>query len=58
MREADYEAKRERREREREAGQRFSEMLRESYEASRFRAGIEWVQGSEAGGDADPDEAA
>ena len=46
------------REREREAGQRFSEMLRESYEASRFRAGIEWVQGSEAGGDADPDEAA
>ena len=58
MREADYEAKRERREREREAGQRFSEMVRESYEASRFRAGIEWVQGSEAGGDADPDEAA
>ena len=36
----------------------FSEMVRQSYEASRFRAGIEWVQDSEAGDDAGPDDAA
>jgi hypothetical protein len=45
---------------EREQGRQFSEMLRESYEASRFRAGIEWLQRSadeEKPDDADPDEA-
>jgi hypothetical protein len=36
MREADYEAKRERREREREAGLAFSERLREQLEARRI----------------------
>ena len=34
------------REQEREQAREFSEMLRQSYEASRFRAGLEWLQGS------------
>jgi hypothetical protein len=45
---------------EREQGRQFSEMLRQSYEASRFRAGIEWLHGStdeEKPNDTDPDEA-
>ena len=45
---------------EREQGHQFSEMLRQSYEASRFRAGIEWLQGStdeEKPNASDPDEA-
>jgi hypothetical protein len=45
---------------EREQGRQFSEMLRQSYEASRFRAGIEWLEGSageEEPNDSDPDEA-
>ncbi len=47
-------------EREREQGHQFSEMLRQSYEASRFRAGIEWLEAStdeEKPNDTDPDEA-
>jgi hypothetical protein len=47
-------------EKEREQGRHFSEMLRQSYEASRFRAGIEWLQGStdeQKPDDGDPDEA-
>ncbi len=47
-------------EKEREQGQQFSEMLRQSYEASRYRAGIEWIQGGadeEKPNDSDPDEA-
>ncbi len=46
-------------EQEREQGHQFSEMLRQSYEASRFRAGIEWLEGSadeEKPNDSDPDE--
>ena len=34
----------EERELERKKGRQFSEMLRQSYEASRFRAGLEWLQ--------------
>ena len=50
----------EERELERELGRQFSEMLRQSYEASRFRAGIEWLQGSAGEGkpnDTEPSEA-
>ena len=36
----------EEREHEREQGRQFSEMVRQSYEASRFRAGIEWLEGT------------
>jgi hypothetical protein len=45
---------------EREQGRQFSEMLRQNYEASLFRAGIEWLEGSageEKPNDSDPDEA-
>jgi hypothetical protein len=48
-------------EEEREQRRRFSEMLRQRYEASRFRAGIEWLQQGGAEEDklneAEPDEA-
>lgn len=53
MREADYEARRERRERERESGLAFSKVLRERLEAERFP--IEALMESE---EEDPDDAA
>jgi hypothetical protein len=48
----------EERERERELGLAFSEKLRDSYQASRFREGVEWLEGRDDGDGPDPDEAA
>jgi hypothetical protein len=57
MREADYEARRARLEREREAGLRFSEVLREKVDASRG-LGIEDVFGTSQEDYEEPDDAA